>query len=71
MGDSGTREARPKGVMGRRERKEKVSRLSSFPSPLAFPSAAHLSLILIGERETTGDESAAVRHDRACRCVHL
>ena len=42
MGDSGTREARPKGVMG---------------SPLALPSAAHLSLILIGERETTGDES--------------
>ena len=39
MGDSGTREARPKGA------------------PLALPSAAHLSLILIGERETTGDES--------------
>ena len=38
--------------MGRKETK----RRDPYPSPLSLPFTAYLSLILIGDRVTTGDE---------------
>ena len=40
------------------ERKE-TKRRDPHPSPLSLPFTAYLSLILIGDRVTTGDESSS------------